>query len=101
MTRDDVIRMAREVGLSHFIDSEGQCTGVTDAKLIDADKERNDDRLVEILASFANRCEAAGAAAEREACAKVCEDIATKIYGMTKLREYGECADAIRARGEK
>jgi len=38
---------------------------------------------------------------EREACAKVCEAIATKTYGMTKLREYGECAVAIRAKGAK
>ena len=38
--------------------------------------------------------------AEREACAKVCEYIATEIYGMLNMREYGECAAAIRARGE-
>ena len=40
-------------------------------------------------------------AEEREACAKVCENIATEIYGMTKLREYGECAQFIRARGHE
>ena len=38
---------------------------------------------------------------EREACAKACEDIATEIYGMTKLQEYGECAQFIRARGQQ
>jgi hypothetical protein len=64
MTREDIIRMAREAGLSHFYDSEGHCTGITDEKLVDEDKERNDDRLVEILAPFA----ALVAAAEREAC---------------------------------
>lgn len=37
---------------------------------------------------------------EREACAKLCEAIATETYGMTNLREYGECAAAIRARGQ-
>ena len=37
---------------------------------------------------------------EREACAKVCEGIARDIYGMTNPREYGECAAAIRARGD-
>lgn len=36
---------------------------------------------------------------EREECAKVCEAIATEVYGMTNLNEYGECAQAIRARG--
>ena len=40
------------------------------------------------------------AEAEREACARVCEAIATETYGMTRLREYGECAYAIRARGQ-
>jgi hypothetical protein len=39
-----------------------------------------------------------GRVAEREACAKVCEAIATETYGMTNLREYGECAAAIRER---
>ena len=54
--------MAREAGLSHFYDSEGHCTGVTDAVLRHADKERNDKRLIEILAPFA----ALVAAAERQ-----------------------------------
>ena len=39
-------------------------------------------------------------AAEREACAKVCEAIARDTYGMNNLHEYGECAAAIRARGQ-
>lgn len=38
--------------------------------------------------------------AEREACAKTCEGIAESC-GMTGLWQYGECASAIRARGEK
>lgn len=40
-------------------------------------------------------------AAEREACARVCESIARDTYSMTNLREYGECAAAIRARGTR
>ena len=54
MNRDDIIRMAREAGLYHFYDSEGQCTGITNARLVTEDKERWDDRLVEMLAPFAN-----------------------------------------------
>ncbi len=61
MTRDDIIRMAREAGLYHFYDSDGDTTGITDARLIDADKDRDDDRLVEMLMPFA----ALVAAAER------------------------------------
>ena len=62
MTRDDIIRMAREAGLS--------------------------DGVAETVA-FANLV----AAAEREACAKVCEG---------RLQEglnFEGCATAIRARG--
>lgn len=71
MTRDDIISVAREF-----------CWAQKDI-----------DNLLYIVET--------AAAAEREACAKVCEAIATETYGMTKLREYGECAAAIRARGEK
>ncbi len=75
MTRDEIIKMAAEIwnaGSSFPIPS-------------------SDDVL---------RFAALVAAAEREACAKACEAIATETYGMTKLHEYGECAYAIRARGQ-
>jgi carboxypeptidase C (cathepsin A) len=104
MTRDDIIRMANEAGLYHFYDSEGHCTGITNARLVTEDKERDDDRLVEMLAPFA----ALVAAAEREACAKVCEDIEEAYRRQESIRypalrtdaETGseECAAAIRAR---
>ena len=64
MNRDDIIRMAREAGVLSGYESE-------------------------LFQRFA----ALVAAAEREACAKVCEDI-----GNTWALD---CADAIRARGEK
>ena len=57
MTRQEVIELAKQAGLAHFYDSEGHCTGVTNAVLIDADKERNDDRLVEMLMPFAKLVE--------------------------------------------
>ena len=74
MTRDDIIRMAREAGFA--------------------------DGVVEIvgLEGFANLA-ALVAAAEREACAKVCE----ARYMGDNNREDAEarrCAAAIRARGE-
>ena len=71
MTRDDIIRMARE-----------------------ADREWDCDRdMVEWLECFA----ALVAAAEREACAKVCDDWYEKrgLYGVDYL------AADIRARGQK
>jgi hypothetical protein len=62
MTREDIIKMAREAGLAHFHDSEGHCTGITDSVLVDADKDQDDDRLVQMLMPFA----ALVAATERE-----------------------------------
>lgn len=81
MTTDDIIRMAREAGfdLTMFEFSLGFVTHGTHEEF---------ERFAALVA-----------AAEREECAKVCEGIATETYGMTNLREYGECAEAIRARG--
>lgn len=83
MTRDDIIRLAREAGLEVY--------SILEKQQVDW------DCLIDDLQEFA----ALVAAAEREACAKVCEGIARDIYSMENLREYGECAAAIRARGDK
>lgn len=96
MTRDEIIRMANEAGLYHFHDSEGQCTGITNARLVTQDKDRWDDRLVEMLAPFA----ALVAAAEREECATVCEDIYTGEEACGDWPTPEMCAAAIRARGQ-
>ncbi len=77
MTRDDIIRMAREAG---FNVEQGFLLRVTG---IDEDLER-----------FA----ALVAAAEREACAKVC-DAHVGIWIIPAGPK--ECAAAIRARGTK
>ena len=90
MTKDEVIALAREAGLSHFYDSEGHCTGVTDARLFAEEKERNDDRLAEILGRFA----AIVAAHEREECAKVCEE----LVAWYRPNPGGTAAKAIRSR---
>jgi len=73
MTRDDIIRMAREVGIS-----------------VPWDQEPVPFALLERFAEFV-------AAAEREACAKVCDVLADK---HTFEGGYAnECAIAIRERG--
>ena len=75
MTRDDIIRMAREAG------------------------------IVETGEAIWKMCELV-AAAEREACAKVCEEKIDAEYATGKV-DHNEmawtqsCAIAIRARGEK
>ena len=78
MNRDDIIYMARE------------------ARLCDEDG-RDSDSIV--ITDYLERFAKLVATSEREECAKVCENIATETYGMTNLREYGECAEAIRERG--
>ena len=52
------------------------------------------------LERFFNLAFAAGAAHEREACAKVCEQIDTAAFGSERPAP-NDCAAAIRARGEK
>ena len=80
MSRDEIIRMAREAG-----GRQANCRETYDLLVM----SRHD---IERLARAAY---AAGAAAEREACAKVCEDMSDSDWWPT------QCAAAIRARGQK
>jgi hypothetical protein len=78
MKRDDIIRMAREAGLHLYVN----------------------DLTEEPYALIVERFAALVAAAEREACAQVCDEIANKPSNVV-LSVAINCADAIRARGEK
>ena len=75
MAQEDIVKMARKAGIAKYglgwTCWEGQ------------------------LEAFA----ALVAAAEREACAKVCEDIDTEYEGQDVLATW--CAAAIRARGKQ
>ena len=84
MTKDDIIKLAREAGF--LIDTHAQkyqpnCILSTHG-LIDENLQR-----------FANLV----AAAEREACAKLCDDLDDDIVDGLAGWQYGE---AIRARGD-
>ena len=72
MTEDDIIRMAWKTGL-----------------VIDGNNSGNDD-----LVAFANLV----AAAERESCAELCDDLDDDIVDGLAGWQFGE---AIRARGEQ
>ena len=75
MTRDDIIRMAREAGLPvHWVTA----TGVI--------KWTNLERFAALVAE-----------AEREACARVCDLVAREIDDTNGIATY--IAAAIRARG--
>ena len=75
MTREDIIRMAQEAGL-HL---------ATDVHWMPI-----------IGLEYAQKFAAVVAAAEREACAKVCDRFQARNVGM----QPAECAGAIRARGQ-
>jgi hypothetical protein len=82
MTRDDIIRMALDAHLLNYVDLETPRRYFICA-----------DAGVEEVERFAAHV----AALEREACAKVCEELRDE-YGF---EPYGtECAAAIRARGK-
>ena len=78
MTHEDIIRMAREAGFA----------------------ERDAMFRVAFVANKNNleRFAALVAAAEKEACAKVCDDIDTEYEGEDVLATW--CSRAIRARGQ-
>ena len=83
MTKEDIIRMANDAKL---------CA----VKWVDDD----DDMDVESLYYFASLV----AAAEREECAKLCDKQANNLWQKNCDSEgHGadQCADAIRARGQK
>jgi hypothetical protein len=73
MNRDDIIRMAREAGIN-----------VTEGNSF------SDDMYISVLYRFANLV----AAAEREACAQVCEAEGERVDAS-----WVSCAFAIRERG--
>ena len=87
MTLDDIIRMAREAGMERVIDVHKDGTRTIELPHPDLLK-----RFAELVA-----------AAEREACAKVCEAEADKWEGNDGpiCYEARLCAVNIRARGEK
>ena len=73
MTRDDIIRMAREAGF--YVNDDGILNG------------GDDDAGLEYFAYLV-------AEAEREACAKICEEASLKNWFAE------DCVALIRARGE-
>jgi len=82
MTRDDIIAMAREAKLPYYYRT-GEVSNL--------------DQLERFAALVAT--------AEREACAKLCEEVLEQYRG-TDMGKHAElvgddCADAIRARGQE
>ncbi len=90
MTRDDIIRMAKEAGL---LGGPVFAQGLERfAKLVRNDYSNKHAQL------WLKRIDEA-VKAEREACAKVCDDIDVEYEGEDVLATW--CSKAIRARGEQ
>jgi len=108
MTSEDIIRMAEECGIPEFENNESQADNILRFAALVAAAER--ERAIVIAKNMKEELEAkfeqtymegviAGAAAEREACAKVCDEIATED-GWEGSYAY-RCVEAIRARGQE
>ena len=82
MNREQIIRMAREVS------ENGNWKPAL-----------GDEFVVNFMEHFFSAAYAAGAAAEREECAKVCESRA--LPGTASVAILNGAADAIRARGQE
>ena len=103
MTKDDIIRMAREVGFVSYGEDAGEYRIPAPAfhsrleqfaALVRADeREVRSMRWDELIAKAVE--------AEREACAKVAEQTVCDTHLPTGVRIYGtRAAKAIRARGQ-
>jgi hypothetical protein len=102
MTRDDIIRMAREAGatVSSF---HGRFVMYPDdierfAALVAAAERKNYEHTLALQQQSYEREIKIEVEAEREACAKVCESLAGSMW-VTREASL-ECSDAIRARGQ-
>jgi hypothetical protein len=95
MTQDDVIEMAREAGLFYMdyirVDSMKQ---LEDFAHLVADKA-TEEANAKANASWTLMCKKM-VAIEREACAKVCDEV-----GEHPSLTPQHCAESIRARGEQ
>ena len=110
MTRDDIIRMAREAGLQEVVEKTDHHTIV---KMMDVPALERFAALVRdhLLSTDIHSCHAncerfacvqtrRAVEAEREACAKAIDDLSLAHPGRADLTAL-QCAAAIRARGEK
>lgn len=88
MTQDEIIEMARQAGMEQ------------DGNMWFSNLYKTDmDVHISHLEAFAKLVAAKAAAKEREACAKVCEQIDIAAFGGERPAP-NDCAAAIRARGE-
>ena len=93
MTREDIIRMARESGMAGFDGTVHAMFQLESFAALVAAAER--EACLDVMMQSAAKGIDTAIALEREACAKVCEEV-----GVWPSLEPKHCADAIRARGQ-
>jgi len=108
MTQEDIIKLAREAGWSGIYTQWREPDGSPDWTPV------KESLTVPVTMEQIERFAALVAAAEREACAKLCLEEANEAYhqeafylprgnqGLLRIAEGAKrCAEAIRARGEQ
>jgi len=100
MTQDEIIEMLRASCDKDRVDPEQNGFWVIVTEELEAFAkrvaERERERLTDAAMKAAEKAVDSAIALEREACAKVCDYYA----GPFNAHRVGECADAIRARGQ-
>ena len=90
MTREDIIRMAREAGWSGLYTTYNEPTGAADWKMV------KESLTVPVTMEQIERFAALVAAAEREACAKACEDAAIRLLsGKARINQVDRHVAAV------
>lgn len=98
MTRDDIIRMAEECGISEFENNESQADNIMRFAALVAAAERK--RLEATAWGASKKWIVEAVAAEREECAKEC-DIQASWGNVDERFGARQCSHAIRSRGQK
>jgi len=93
MTREDIIRMARESGMAGFDGVVHSMFQLEAFAFLVAAAER--EACLDVMMQSAAKGIDTAIALEREACAKACEEV-----GVWPALGPKHCADAIRARGK-
>jgi hypothetical protein len=104
MTQDEIIELAKQsdlgflLGDSWLMHHEIEYFAKLVAEKVNADWSETNERLIKVFNEKADLAYLSGAKEEREACAKVCDDLDKSHWGCEVKASW--CSEAIRARGQ-
>ena len=108
MTQDEIIEMAKQASFTENSGFKGcfvcnplslEAFAKLVAEKVNADWSETNERLIKVFNEKADLAYLSGAKEEREACAKVCEELVIEVVGNSALA-VDQCTRAIRARGQ-